>query len=229
MIFLWIQTIGLLLLVYFASRLFLQKLGYLFFSVLKSQSAVIKAIAFFLLPGTFLHEAAHLVFAEFLQVRTDGLTVVPEVKEDRTIKLGGVKIEQTGPLRRTIIGLAPVFFGLIIIWVATAWLEIILAGHWVLLVFYLFLLLQVGLTMFSSPKDLEGSVIGITLAGLLFLLIKYLGEIIVFAPLVRAKTLFISFIENHLFYLRNGLFYSLLIIIAVLILVTLFNRLLKRR
>ncbi len=116
-----LQTLLLLLLIFLASRTLIKVLGQLLFRIFKSQAAVVKGLAFILLPGTFIHEAAHLVFAEFMQVRTDGLTVMPEIKEDRSIKLGGVKIEQTDPLRRVIIGLAPVFFGLILIWAATAY------------------------------------------------------------------------------------------------------------
>lgn len=218
MTILLLQILGLLFLIFWASRIFIKVLGQLLFRIFKNQLAVVKGLAFILLPGTFIHEAAHLILAEFMQVRTDGISVMPEIKADRSIKLGGVKIEQTDPLRRTLIGLAPVFFGLILIWVATAYSK---SGmEWVFVALYIYLLLQVGLTMFSSAKDLEGSVVGLFLASLVFLLVKYIGEIVTFVPLINAKNQLVSFVSHNLFYLRNGLFYSLVVIVVTMLLVS---------
>lgn len=223
-IFIWLQILGLLIAQYFVSHWFLQLLGWWFFRILKSQELVIRGVSLFLLPGTFIHEVAHLVFAEFMQVRTDGLSVVPEIKEDKNIKLGGVKIEQTDPLRRTIIGLAPVFFGLILIWVASGYVLSLNESSWPILVAYGYLLLQIGLTMFSSPKDLEGSLIGFMLFGLLTVFFKYLSEIIYFEPLSRAKLLLFAFLENNLWFLRNGLGLTTLLIFALAMILSLFNK-----
>ena len=230
MIWFWIQILGLLLALYIVSRLFLQQLAKWLFALLRSRETVIKAVALFLLPGTFIHEVAHLVFAEFMKVRTDGLTVVPEIGEGNSIKLGGVKVEQTDPLRRTIIGLAPVFLGLIIIWVATVWFLVQSQSSLLILALYVYILLQIGLTMFSSAKDLEGSFLGLILGVLLFSFLKHLGGIIVFAPFSRAEVLLENFFNRYLFFLRNGLFFTCLVIATFTLLISLFRQLhLKRR
>lgn len=223
-IFIWVQVLGLLIALYFLGRKFLHYLGQWFFRIFKNKDTVIRAISFFLLPGTFIHEVAHLVFAEFMQVRTDGLSVVPEIKENKSIKLGGVKIEQTDPLRRTIIGLAPVFLGLILIWVASGYVFGLDEPSWPIFVVYGYLLMQVGLTMFSSPKDLEGSLIGFILFGLLSLFFKYLSEIIYFVPLSRARALLFGFLENNMWSLRNGLGLTTLLILSLVLILSLFNK-----
>jgi len=223
-VLMWLQVLGLLVALYFLSQKFLQHLGWWFFRIFKQRDLVIRAVSFFLLPGTFIHEVAHLVFAEFMQVRTDGLSVVPEIKDDKSIKLGGVKIEQTDPLRRTIIGLAPVFLGLILIWVASGYVFGLDEPSWPILVAYGYLMMQIGLTMFSSPKDLEGSLIGFVLFGLLNLFFKYLSEIIYFAPLSRAKALLFGFVENNIWSLRNGLGLTTLLILGLVFILSLFNK-----
>ncbi len=82
--------------------------------------------------------------------------------------------------------------------------------------------------MFSSPKDLEGSVVGLFIASLVFLLIKYVGEIITFTPLINAKNMLVGFVASNLFYLRNGLFYSLVVIVAALGLISVVQAVLFR-
>lgn len=213
MIWFWAQILGLLLALYLVSRFFLQQFSKWLFALFKSREMVIKIVAIFLLPGTFIHEAAHLVFAEFMKVRTDDLTVMPEIGQSNTIKLGGVKIEHTDPLRRTIIGLAPVFLGLIIIWATTVWILNLNQSNWIILILYVYILLQVGLTMFSSAKDLEGSLLGLVLGSLLFWFLKHLGTIIIFAPFSRAEVMLGDFLNHYLPFLRQGLFLTCVVIV----------------
>lgn len=220
----FIQVLGLLLALYLLSRLFLQQLSGWLFGLFKSREMVIKTVAIFLMPGTFIHEVAHLVFAEFMKVRTDGLTIVPEIGEGNNIKLGGVKVEQTDPLRRTIIGLAPVFLGLSIIWSVTVWFLAQSQPSFIIIAAYVYVLLQIGLTMFSSAKDLEGSFVGLLLAGLLFLLFKYLGEIIVFAPLTRAGVMLANFFNRYLPFLQQSLLFTCLVIVAFALLIGIFRQ-----
>jgi hypothetical protein len=220
----WFVILLLILVIYIIGHFLLSALTRLLFVFLRSRDTVVKGLAILLLPGTFIHEVAHLVFAEFLRVPTDGLTVVPEIKSSREVKLGGVKVAQTDPLRRTIIGLAPVFLGLIIIWVfSTFFWQTVIVHYpqrtvWIVTAIYFYSLLQIGVTMFSSAKDLEGSVAGIILAGLLLWFLKFLGEIIVFEPLTQAKNLLVIFLNNNLPYLRLGLiccFATLVVVLAV--------------
>lgn len=210
MTFLFIEIIALLIVIFFTSSYLISIFNALMYRIFKNKGAVIKALAFFLLPGTFLHEMGHLLFAEALLVRTDGLTVVPELDKNQSVKLGSVKIAQTDPLRRTIIGLAPVFFGIICIWIGTYFLQSQVL-EWPFVALYFYLLLQISLTMFSSSTDLQGTLIGILLLGLLVVFINFLSQVVVFDLFVAFKLRLSAFIATNLVYLRDGLGLALII------------------
>jgi len=216
----------LLALVYFFSGQVIRSLGRLVYLLTGSNQAVITVLAILLLPGTFLHEMGHLILAEFMGVRTDDLNLFPEVGEDRSIKLGGVKVAQTDPVRRVLIGLAPVFGGLALIWVGSYWIGLATQPWWWLI--YGYLLLQISLTMFSSRKDLEGAVVGLGLILLIFLGLKYLSEIVNLDFLSPLKELLFGFVDANLGYLRNGLFYSVIISLTLMVVFNLLQGLILR-
>lgn len=119
------------------------------------------AIKFFhllLLPGVVIHELAHLIVAEVMLVRTGGLSFSLEQEEDRVV-MGSVGIEQTDPLRRAIIGFAPVFVGILLIGFSVFYFlsensPVSYPWNFVLVLFVVF---EIGNTMFSSKRDLEGT------------------------------------------------------------------------
>lgn len=113
------------------------------------------AVLFF--PGTFVHEMSHFLTGLFLLVPVGKVELFPRVEEGG-VKMGSVAIGKSDPIRRTIIGIAPVIFGLAIILGSIFWVydrnlfkEPIIVGVLAYLIF------EVGNTMFSSKKDLEGA------------------------------------------------------------------------
>lgn len=60
--------------------------------------------------------------AEVLGVRTGKLTLIPEYIEDQRIQAGSVEVQQTDPFRRSIIGVAPLFVGIITITLLSSYL-----------------------------------------------------------------------------------------------------------
>lgn len=100
-------------LLYFSSRRLTQNLYVSVFLLTKSRPVAISFLSILFFPGTVIHELAHLFTAEILGVRTSGLTLVPEGIEQKDVKTGSVSIAQSDPIRRAIIGIAPVFVGLI--------------------------------------------------------------------------------------------------------------------
>ncbi len=72
-----------------------------------------------LLPGVILHELSHALAAYLLGARVGRVSVLPVRQGDR-IQLGFVPVEQTGPLRTALIGLAPLLAGC---------LALVLIGH----------------------------------------------------------------------------------------------------
>lgn len=141
--------------------LFLAELAVLFFSsrlLTRFLSFLpINVISFIFLPGIIIHELSHFLVASLLFVPTGDIEFMPKV-EGQSIKLGSVSIGKTDPVRRFLIGVSPVIFGALVIGVSLAFSKSYLNfSYFYILAFYI--LFVVGNTMFSSKKDLEGSVV----------------------------------------------------------------------
>ena len=102
------------ILLFLLSRVLVKFISQLFMRVARSEGLAIRLFHLFLLPGVIIHELAHLIVAEVMLVRTGGLSFTPEPDEDKIV-MGSVGIEETDPIRRAIIGFAPVFIGILII------------------------------------------------------------------------------------------------------------------
>lgn len=141
---------------FFLSRQVTRVISSSFHAITQSKKGLVITIAFLFLPGTILHELAHFFMAKLLFVRTGSISLLPHLSGD-SLRLGSVQIEQVDPVRKLLIGVAP-----------------ILAGVGVLSAVYYFFLQQtnflnwtilipisttfiIGNTMFSSRKDLEGT------------------------------------------------------------------------
>lgn len=139
------------------SRTLTRVLSQFFYHVTKSQHATITAIAILFFPGTLLHELAHAIMAGLMRVRVGEIEFMPKIHEDK-VKLGSVQIAHTDPLRRFIIGAAPFFFGtLILLGILFYTIQNHFFGNYFLIVFVGYLAFEIGNTMFSSNKDMEGA------------------------------------------------------------------------
>jgi hypothetical protein len=161
-----VELIGL----YILSRRLTQNLFVTAFLLTKSRPVSVGFLSFLFFPGTVVHELAHLFVAEILGVRTSGLTLTPEAIEEKDVRTGSVAIAQTDPIRRAIIGIAPVFVGLILIaaisyFLPALWFQaqaeaqagmLLTTIPFYLLLFSVYSLFAVSNTMFSSPEDLNG-------------------------------------------------------------------------
>jgi hypothetical protein len=76
------------------------------------------------LPGVVIHELSHWLVATLLGVRVRGFSLGP-VRKGRSsrVSLGSVRVTNVDPVRASFIGLAPLFFGSLVI---------LLVGNWVL-------------------------------------------------------------------------------------------------
>lgn len=163
-------------------------------SSLLSKFLPIHVLSFLFLPGVIVHEIAHLIMAAILFVKVGEIEFTPKVSENG-LKLGSVEIGKTDPIRRSIIGFAPVFAGLmLVIGIVHLFTSNIIffkdkeAYVFVSIAFLvIYLLFAISNTMFSSTKDMEGTIeILITLL-IMFGIAYFLG----FRPEL-------SFIENLL-------------------------------
>ncbi|QQG47847.1 MAG: hypothetical protein HY044_02030 [Candidatus Woesebacteria bacterium] len=141
------------LIIFKLSRVLLQKLFSFFFKITKNEKLSIYIIAIIFLPGTFIHEMSHFLFALFLLVKTGRLRILPQI-EGKEIRLGSLEIGKTDILRRNLIGIAPMVIGIAII---VTLLYLITQNH--SNPFYVFLtafsVFEISNTMYSSKKDLE--------------------------------------------------------------------------
>lgn len=148
---------GALLLLFLLSREVTRSFSQLFFRITHSHSATIYLIAFLFFPGTIIHELAHFFMAAILFVPTGQIDLWPKI-EGEGVKLGSVQIAQTDIFRRFLIGAAPFIFGVtfllaILFYAVTANL---LQQTW-FIVLMIYIAFEIGNTMFSSKKDMEGA------------------------------------------------------------------------
>lgn len=64
-----------------------------------------------MLPGVLLHEGSHWLAATMLGVRAGRFSVIPARLPNGTLRLGYVETARADPLRESLIGLAPLIFG----------------------------------------------------------------------------------------------------------------------
>lgn len=167
---------------FFISNRLTSVLYSLFYLVTKSKNASFALLTFLYLPGTVVHELAHLLVAEILRVPTGEISFTPQLDKDgekEEFKLGEVKIGATDPLRRLLVGTAPLWFGLavllLLVWLFQYfWPQLKNLQQQILLVTTLgYLMFAVSNNMFSSKKDMEGAVYLLPVA-ILFIATLYL-------------------------------------------------------
>lgn len=198
-----------LFLLYFLSN----KVSVLFsgflYSLTRNKNITVNLLALLFLPGTILHEIAHWVAAKALFVPVGKISLRTKFTSDGVI-LGSVSMEKTDPLRRLIIGTAPVFMGVGIITGSLyfASKNNLLNNYWSILLLAL-VVFEIGNTMFSSKKDMEGTI------GLLLVVI-FLGGICYLLGLRIQTATIISFISQPLIIavFQKGSVYLLLPIIV---------------
>lgn len=124
----------------------------------------ISLLSFILLPGVIIHELSHFFIAVILFVSVGDMEFAPK-KNGNGVKLGSIEIAKTDPIRRSIIGFAPVFVGIMIIigMVYLFSINVLFFQNNNLYIFIavilvlIYLLFAIANTMFSSPRDMEGT------------------------------------------------------------------------
>lgn len=165
-----------LLILFFFSRFITSSFATIFMRITRSQTVTIHLLSFLFLPGVIIHELAHMFVASLLFVRVGEIEFFPQIKEDG-VKLGSVAIGQTDPVRRTLIGIAPVLVGLAVI-IGSLWFftsDVLVINPVIKYALLVYILFEVGNTMFSSKKDMEGTVAFVSAVVLILLVIFIAG------------------------------------------------------
>lgn len=155
------------------SRALTATISLFFLRVTRNHGLAIQLLAILFLPGVILHELAHWLFASLLFVPTGEIEFFPQVQGD-SVKLGSVQIAKTDPLRRFLIGVAPILFGLAVVGGIFSFFSPSLTQLTWATVIVGYTVFEIGNTMFSSAKDLEGVVIFIVLLALFLTLLVFL-------------------------------------------------------
>lgn len=135
----------------------------------------INILSFLFLPGVIIHELSHLLVASILLVPVGHMEFTPK-KNSNGLKLGSVEIGKTDPIRRAIIGFAPIFAGIALILGLVYFvieLNTPLGISLIVLIFYI--LFAVSNTMFSSKRDMEGTIEIIVTLLIIAILLYLLG------------------------------------------------------
>jgi len=146
-----------LLILFLLSRQLSTALSHFIYRITKSRTVTISIIAFLFFPGTALHELSHALSASLLGVHVGEIEFVPTIHEDY-VKLGSVQIGQSDPIRRFLIGSAPFIFGTaILLGILFFAAQNKLFDNIYLVILIGYLVFEIGNTMFSSKKDMEGA------------------------------------------------------------------------
>lgn len=162
-----------LILLFIISKKLINALARIIYKLTKSHKVVVHTLAILFLPGTIIHELGHLLFAGVMLVPVGELSVMPEIEETGA-KLGSVQIGQTDPLRRMVIGVAPILLGMILIFSIFLLVKIGISPWWQVFL-ALYFIFQIANTMFSSRKDLEGAIgfLAIVTVAIIILIVLY--------------------------------------------------------
>ena len=140
------------------SKMVSQALSSVFLKLTKSSSVSTYLLFFLFLPGILLHELSHIIVSILLFVPVGNVEFVPRIREGG-VQMGSVMIGKTDPIRRLIIGLAPVLGGFLILFFLFLFFTQIPASDIWKYVISIFVIFEVTNTMFSSSKDLEGAAV----------------------------------------------------------------------
>lgn len=147
-----------------------------------SKFVSVNLLSFLFLPGTIIHELSHMIIAAILFVPVGEMEFVPK-KSGNGIKLGSVEIGKTDPIRRAVIGFAPVLAGLMLIITIVYFFSSNLLFFQdqkiylsiVIIVAIIYLLFAISNTMFSSKKDMEGTVEILLTLAIVFIIVYIAG------------------------------------------------------
>jgi hypothetical protein len=68
-----------------------------------------------MLPGILIHELSHWLAAKLLGLKTGKISLWPKKSKGNKVRLGSVGVSRADPLRESLVGLAPLIFGVGII------------------------------------------------------------------------------------------------------------------
>lgn len=189
---------------YFISKVTIQEI-FLFFAIFTSNRKIVfilTSILFF--PGTIIHEMAHFITAMILMLKVRDVDILPKLEKNQ-IKLGRVLYEKKDVVRGIIVGVAPIFAGLLFFWFISH-LEKIASTNIVITAFLIYAIFTVSTTMFSSKQDLIDIIFIIPFV-IIFIIVLYFLQV----PILSIVQDFLPKLDKSLITINRFLFYSFII------------------
>jgi hypothetical protein len=109
-----VGSLFLLLILAWFSRQISLHIQFPFYTLTRSQNSATLAIFLLFLPGVFVHETAHWTVARVLGLKTGKFRVWPK-RQGKYIGLGSVSVESRDPVRDSLVGVAPLFVGTVLV------------------------------------------------------------------------------------------------------------------
>lgn len=210
------------MLLFFFSQKLTMALSQLVFRFTKRDTFSIQFLSVLFLPGVIIHELSHWLMANLLFVQTGEIEFFPQ-KQGNTVKLGSVQIAKTDFFRRFLIGIAPFLGGLGLLSLLYFSLSPTIVPFTYKSIVFLFALFEIGNTMYSSKKDMEGALGMGVFVVFIFLVLLFLR-----VPLVPLLTTFFSLPEVISLSWQIGFFCSIALFVDMIFVFSL-ELLLRRR
>lgn len=99
----------------YLQRLLHREIQIIFYLITRNKPLTIALFSMLFFPGVFLHEASHFLMAKVLGVRTGKFSLLPQSLDTGYLQLGYVETERTDILRDSLIGLAPIIAGTLVV------------------------------------------------------------------------------------------------------------------
>ncbi len=175
-----------IIVIYIISKLTIKELFLFLRKFFQTDFPVFLLVSFIFLPGTIIHETSHFITALLLILPVKSMTIFPKW-DNNEIKLGEVLFVKKDFLRAILVGIAPVFFGIGILFLLFFY-QIYPSNNLGLNILYSYLIFSISANMFSSKQDLKDLIL-ITPVALLVMVLFYVFDI-------KINTDFINVIMN---------------------------------
>lgn len=159
-----------ILVIFFTTRSVTNALFNLFYRFTRSSFLASWLLAIIYLPGTLVHELSHFLTAAILMLPVKELNLLPDVQRTERgyyVKLGHVIFGHKDFFRTALVGVAPFIVGLGALYSIFAF-DLFPTDSLVMNIVWAYLLFSFTSSMFSSKKDMEGTLIFVPILALMF-------------------------------------------------------------
>ncbi len=191
-----------LIIFYLLAQRLNQTIFLFFYLVTRSERVAFFIVTLLFFPGTVVHELAHLFTAEILGVKTGKLSLIPKRINYREIEAGSVHVAKADPFRMTIIGFAPIFWGIASIVILSLLMQSMHSGACFQIdllkvtpkilqldcrlpalgtIFIFYLLFSISTNMFSSREDVKETLPVLIVIGIISLSL-YIAGVRIYLP-----------------------------------------------